>query len=82
MYAARDGPLDETIRVLKSAVQKAKLGNTEEMHALRRLDDQARALERTAKTQTGNAIYTNGGMQECKIPENKCTINQAPAPLT
>ena len=34
---------DETIRVLKSAVQKAKLGNTEEMQALRRLDDQARA---------------------------------------
>jgi uncharacterized protein len=39
---------DETIRVLKSAVQKAKLGQTEEMQALRRLDDQARALERTA----------------------------------
>ena len=39
---------DETIRVLKSAVQKAKLGQTEELHALRRLDDQARLLERTA----------------------------------
>lgn len=39
---------DETIRVLKSAVQKAKLGHTEEMQALKRLDDQARLLERTA----------------------------------
>lgn len=39
---------DETIRVLKSAVQKAKLGQTEELHAFRRLDDQARLLERTA----------------------------------
>ena len=39
---------DETIRVLKSAVQKAKLGHTEQMHALKRLDDQARGLERTA----------------------------------
>jgi hypothetical protein len=39
---------DETIRVLKSAVQKAKLGHTEEMQALKRLDDQARTLERTA----------------------------------
>jgi uncharacterized protein len=39
---------DETIRVLKSAVQKARLGQTEELHALRRLDDQARLLERTA----------------------------------
>jgi hypothetical protein len=37
---------DETIRVLKSAVQKAKLGRDEEMSALRRLDDQARRLER------------------------------------
>jgi hypothetical protein len=39
---------DETIRVLKSAVRKAKLGHTEEVHALRRLDDQARLLERNA----------------------------------
>ena len=34
---------DETIGVLKSAVQKAKLGRDEEMQALKRLDDQARA---------------------------------------
>ena len=39
---------DETIRVLKSAITKAKLGNEEELGALRRLDDQARALERVA----------------------------------
>jgi uncharacterized protein len=38
--------LDETIKVWKSAVQKAKLGRDEELGALRRLDDQARALER------------------------------------
>ena len=37
---------DETIRVMKSAVQKAKLGRDEEMQALKRLDDQARQLER------------------------------------
>jgi hypothetical protein len=37
---------DETIRVLKSAVQKAKLGTDEELGALKRLDDQARTLER------------------------------------
>ncbi|MDB5584395.1 MAG: hypothetical protein JWR80_9571 [Bradyrhizobium sp.] len=36
---------DETIRVLKSAVQNAKLGRDEEMQALKRLDDQARRLE-------------------------------------
>ncbi len=39
---------DETIRVLKSAVQKARLGRDEEMQALKRLDAQARQLERTA----------------------------------
>jgi hypothetical protein len=40
---------DETIRVLKSAVQHAKLGRDEEMHALKRLDDQSRQLERSAQ---------------------------------
>jgi hypothetical protein len=39
---------DETIRVLKCAVQQAKLDRDEEMQALKRLDDQARQLERTA----------------------------------
>jgi uncharacterized protein len=39
---------DETIRVLKSAVQKAKLGREEELGALKRLDQQARMLERAA----------------------------------
>jgi hypothetical protein len=39
---------DETIRVLKSAVQNAKLGREEELSAIKRLDDQARGLERRA----------------------------------
>jgi hypothetical protein len=39
---------DETLRVLKSAVQSAKLGRGEELRALRRLDEQARRLERFA----------------------------------
>jgi len=39
---------DETIRVLKSAVQNARLGREEELGALRRLDEQARKLERDA----------------------------------
>ena len=37
---------DETIGVLKSAVQKAKLGREEEIGALKRLDDQSRQVER------------------------------------
>lgn len=39
---------DQTIAVLKSAVDKARLGNDERLQAIRRLDDQARRLERTA----------------------------------
>ena len=39
---------DETIGVLKSAVQSAKLGHQEKLTALQRLDDQARRLEHVA----------------------------------
>ena len=39
---------DETIRVLKSAVQRARLGREEELDALKRLDQQARLLEHHA----------------------------------
>ena len=40
---------DETIRVMKSAVQKAKLGSSDELTALKRLDAEARKLEHVAK---------------------------------
>jgi len=36
---------DRTIQVMKSAVRKARLGHTEELAAIRRLDQQARRLE-------------------------------------
>jgi hypothetical protein len=39
---------DETIGVLKSAVRNAKLGREEELGALKRLDAQARNVERQA----------------------------------
>jgi hypothetical protein len=39
---------DETIRILKSAVENANLGHAEQVQALKRLDDQARRLEHTA----------------------------------
>jgi hypothetical protein len=47
---------DETIGVLKSAIRKAKLGRAEELGALGRLDAQARALERTAKGPSFDAL--------------------------
>jgi hypothetical protein len=39
---------DRTIEVLKSAVSRARLGNDERLQAIRRLDEQARHLERHA----------------------------------
>jgi uncharacterized protein len=40
---------DETIRVLKSAIGNSKLGREEELQGLKRLDDQARRLERVVR---------------------------------
>jgi uncharacterized protein len=47
---------DRTIDVLKSAVQKAKLGREEEHGALKRLDDQARKLEEHASDPDVEAV--------------------------
>jgi hypothetical protein len=47
---------DETIRVLKSAVEKAKLGQAEALAALRRLDDQSRRLEKSARGPSVNEV--------------------------
>jgi uncharacterized protein len=48
--------LDETIRLLKAAVARAKLGSTESLAAIRRLDIQARALESSANGPTFQAF--------------------------
>jgi len=47
---------DETIRVLKTAVESAKLGRDETLDTLKRLDAQARTLERTATGPSLDAI--------------------------
>jgi hypothetical protein len=47
---------DETIQVLKSALRNAKLGSEEELAALRRLDEQARTLERQASGPSLDAV--------------------------
>ena len=43
---------DETLCVLRGAVEKARLGNDERLVVLRRLDEQARLLERMAQGPT------------------------------
>jgi uncharacterized protein len=50
---------DETIGVLKSAIAKAKLGREEELGALRRLDQQARMLERHANGPTVETVIAD-----------------------
>jgi hypothetical protein len=50
---------DETIRVMKSAVEGAKLGRDERLDALRRLDTQARQLERDATGPSVEAIIAD-----------------------
>jgi uncharacterized protein len=47
---------DRTIAVMKSAVHKAKLGQAEEMAAIKRLDAQARMLERAASGPSVEAV--------------------------
>ena len=49
---------DRTIEVLKSAVQKAKLGQSEELAAIKRLDEQARRLERHASGPSVGALFS------------------------
>jgi uncharacterized protein len=57
---------DETIRVMKSAVRGAKLGRDEEMGALKRLDDQARRLERTI--QAGPSLESHIATERAASP--------------
>jgi hypothetical protein len=80
---------DETIRVLKTAVQKAKLGRDEELGALKRLDQQARRLEAaSAGPSLDNFIATERGAssdiggrsvfgweRDIQAPENKRKIS-------
>jgi hypothetical protein len=48
---------DRTIDVLKTAVRKAKLGQSEELAAIKRLDDQARRLEGHASGASVKALF-------------------------
>jgi hypothetical protein len=50
---------DETIRVLKTAVERAKLGNDERLAAIRRLDQHARAIERFATGPSFDSFVTD-----------------------
>ena len=49
---------DRTIDVLKVAVRRARLGQSEELAAIRRLDEQARRLERHISGPSVEALFT------------------------
>jgi uncharacterized protein len=57
---------DRTIGVLKTAVQKAKLGQSEELAAIKRLDEQARRLERHASGPSVEALFVE---ERARSPE-------------
>jgi uncharacterized protein len=70
---------EATIRVLKSAVQKAKLGRGEEMAALQRLDKEARLMEREASlAHVTEAIATE---RRCSHAYGGRSIRGCEAPL-
>ncbi len=50
---------DETIRVLKSAVHKARLGQDDELAALQKLDQESRKLERVATGPTVERLISD-----------------------
>jgi hypothetical protein len=50
---------DQTIRLLKAALSRAKLGSTESLAAIKRLDTQARSLESRVRGQGFGAFIAN-----------------------
>ncbi|MET2828677.1 DUF763 domain-containing protein [Mesorhizobium shangrilense] len=72
---------DETIGVLKSAVQKARLGREEEVAALRRLDDQSRQVERYATGPSLKEIIA-GELDQSHLLGGRSVFGWEPAPET
>ncbi|MGH6938789.1 DUF763 domain-containing protein [Hypericibacter sp.] len=71
---------DQTIAILKSAVEKAKLGNDERLDAIHRLDEQTRRLERTA---TGPSLPAFIGEERRRSHEygGRSVFGWEPAPM-
>jgi hypothetical protein len=56
-YAVPLKVYDRTIGVLRSAIGKAKLGQSEQLAAIKRLDEQARRVERHAAGPSVEALF-------------------------
>ncbi|MBV9078379.1 MAG: DUF763 domain-containing protein, partial [Methylobacteriaceae bacterium] len=70
---------DRTISVMRSAVRRAKLGHTEELAALRRLDDQARRLADAAEG-PGVAAFLEGERARSHSYGGRSVLGWEPAP--
>jgi hypothetical protein len=70
---------DQTIGVLKTAVERAKLGNEERLAAIQRLDDQARRLERHAAGPSLEA-YVAEERRQSHVFGGRTVTGWAPAP--
>ena len=72
---------DETIRVLKNAVRKARLGQSEEMAAIRRLDAEARRLEGQADGPSVRALFADERANSHKLGGMSVFGPEPPPPL-
>jgi uncharacterized protein len=68
---------DETIRLLKLAVARAKLGSTEALAAIRRLDAQPRRLEATACAPTFESFIADERAKSAMLGGR--TVHSAPS---
>jgi len=71
---------DETIRVLRSALDRAKLGQADRLAAVQRLDSQARALERVA-TGADFDTYLNAERARAHEYGGRTVLGMALAPI-
>lgn len=72
---------DETIGVLKAAVGNAKLGRDEQLAAIRRLDEQARRLERHASGPSVDALIAEEFRQSHRYG-GRSVVGWEPAPVS
>ena len=72
---------DRTIDVMKSAVRRARLGQTEELAAIRRLDDQARRLERHVSGPSLDAVVADEMMHSHAYGGRSVFGDEPPPPV-
>jgi uncharacterized protein len=70
---------DRTIDVLKRAVRNARLGHSEELGAIKRLDEQARQLERHASGPSVDALFADERARSHEYGGHSVFGSEAPA---